>query len=144
MAGNLKDLANFCTGLANDLPVQINLLSKKVVLTIVSELAYVTPVDTSNALSNWQVSINEPILEEIPPYFPGKYGSTRTASAQKTVEEAAAVLVDKKPGQTVYIVNNAPYIDLLNMGKSSQADPMFVERAALLSTVTVGNFKLRT
>lgn len=143
MSGSLSDLAKFCTGLAKSLPVQINNLSKDVAITIVSDLTEVTPVDTSNALSNWQASLNNPETDEISPYYPGEKGSTQAQSAQAAVMVAENVLMDKKPGQTIYIANNAPYIDDLNHGSSPQQRAGFVERSILLGSLLVGKFKLK-
>ena len=57
--------------------------SKKAVdaaLAIVGDLLFETPVDTSRALSNWQVSLDAPINYSIQAYYMGDQGSTQVAS----------------------------------------------------------------
>lgn len=114
----------------------------KAALTIVGDLAYHTPVDTSKALSNWQVSLNAPVSGNIAPYFHGDKGSTQKASAGQTLEEAKRILESKQPGQPIYITNNLPYIKRLNDGYSKQAPSGFVERAILIARKVVEKFKV--
>lgn len=103
-----------------------------VTMAIVGDLVRVTPVDTSQALSNWQVSINAPVAAAIPPYVPGEAGSSRAASGAEAVQVARATLSRKQPGQSIYISNVLPYIVPLNNGSSRQQPAGFVERALLI------------
>lgn len=112
-------------------------------LAIVGDLAYKTPVDTSQALSNWQVTLDEPASAFISPHYPGEGGSTQRASAQETINRAKAVLANKKPGQKIYITNNAPYIKRLNDGYSGQQPAGFVERAVLIGRKMIAKFKIK-
>lgn len=111
--------------------------------TIVADLAYKTPVDTSQALSNWQVSIGSPVDSKIPPYYPGEGGSTRNASAQATIDAARNTLKSKRPGVTIFISNVLPYIRRLNDGYSKQAPAGFVERSVLIGRNVIKKAKLR-
>lgn len=101
-------------------------------LTIISSLAYSTPVDKSTAVSNWQVGLGAPVAMTIPAHFPGEHGSTFSASAAKTIEDAKLILAGKQPGVSIFISNPLPYIQVLNDGHSKQAPAGFVERAVLL------------
>lgn len=88
-----------------------------------------TPVDTSKALSNWQVGLGTAVDDQIGPIVPGEKGSTQGASSAAALAIAAAVLAVKKAGETIYISNALPYIRRLNdEGYSKQSDH-FVERA---------------
>ncbi|MCY1553030.1 hypothetical protein D9M68_894720 [compost metagenome] len=107
------------------------------------DLAYKTPVDTSNALSNWQLTLDSPATDEIKPYFPGHMGSTQRASAAQTVNEARSRLGAKKPGQPIYITNNVPYIEQLNNGSSKQAPAGFVERSILIGRKLIAKFRIK-
>jgi hypothetical protein len=101
-------------------------------LAIISYLAYNTPVDTSTALSNWQLFIGSyPVGIEIEAYYFGFGGTTQKVSAERTIKAAKEKLANKKPGETIYIVNFKPYIKRLNDGYSKQVAAGFVERAIL-------------
>ena len=67
-----------------------------------------TPVNTGNAKSNWNCSINTPDL-------------TCRGSADLDPGKASAAFAGAKPGDTLYITNTTPYILELEKGHSSQA-----------------------
>jgi hypothetical protein len=119
-----------------------NRLVSQVVGTIVGDLALNTPVDTSQAISNWRVGIGSPPSAKVPPHFPGKHGSTYALSSPETVKRALEALQSRKPGQTVYIANNLPYIRKLNEGSSTQQPKGFVERAIVIGRRQIRNAKL--
>ena len=127
----LQDLAKQMEAAANELPDKVNEVAKKVATGITEYLATETPVDTSRALSNWQVGLGGPVRYEIEPHFPGSNGYTASPSSKQTILEAVAELDKKKPGETVYISNNVDYIEELNLGKSKQADPGFATTVAI-------------
>jgi len=143
-------MARTLTDLANDLERRVGTLDKQasdaaveVALTIIGDLVFKTPVDTSKALSNWQVTLNEPVSDSIAPFYPGKGGSTQKASAQAALNAARAVLRGKKPGDKIYLSNVLPYIRRLNDGYSGQAPAGFVERAALLGRKQTKKVKIK-
>lgn len=142
MAGNLNDLATRLRQRAKDLPEKVNRLAVKVTTTIVNDLAHVTPVDTSQAISNWQVGIGEAPGGNISPHFPGRHGSTYGPSSQQTIEEALAILKGKRPGQVIYLSNGLLYITRLNEGSSAQAPAGFVERGVLLGRLVIAKTKV--
>lgn len=100
-------------------------------------LVYVTPVDTSEHLSNWQVFLNNPAPDALPPYFIGTMGSTRAASAREAINEALTELGFKKPGQKIFISNLGPAIVKLDQGWSSQFPGGFVPRAMVAFRVAI-------
>lgn len=136
----LKDLANDFDALALTLPAEVtNNVSVECVEIILVDLLQVTPVDTSKALSNWQVTLDTAATETIDAYYPGKQGSSAAVSREAALAAAKQVLQLKKPGQVVYITNCLPYIQRLNEGWSAQEPAGFVERATLLGRLFTEN-----
>lgn len=142
MAGDLRDLAKRMNKYADRLPENVNEVKKKVVRTVVNDLAHITPVDTSQAISNWQTNIGSAPQGELPPHYPGEGGSSYQASARETIDRAEKELAIVKPGQAVYLSNVLPYIKPLNDGSSRQAPAGFVERAILLGRKIASSAKL--
>lgn len=130
MAG-LAELERWC----NDLPVRIdraaNTLAKQVTQAIGSDAIDHTPVDTSEAESNWQASLNGPPTFPLPPIYEGERGSTAAQSAKAAKDHIKRTLAEKQPGEKVYLCNVAEHIVDLNNGTSKQEPAGFVERAEL-------------
>lgn len=143
MANDLHALANRLEKRAEQIKVEASNAAVSAAMTIVGDLAFTTPVDTSEAVSNWQVTLGSPTSSNIAPHFPGELGSTRNASAAETIAQAKATLSGKKPGQPIYITNNTPYISDLNNGTSRQQPAGFVERAVLLGRLQLAKFRKR-
>lgn len=143
MASDLLDLANRLEKKAEAIDKAASKTAVDAALAIVGDLAYVTPVDTSKALSNWIVTLDSPASEKIDPHFFGEKGSSQRASAAETLNRAKAVLQNKKPGQAIFITNNLPYIVRLNEGYSGQAPAGFVERAVLIGRKMFEKFKIK-
>lgn len=79
-----------------------------------------TPVDTGRARGNWDVSIGGSSKEPT---------DNIDQSGSNTIARGRAVAESRKPGQSVHIANNLPYIAKLNEGSSAQAPKLFVEQA---------------
>ncbi len=129
---NLREFASKMDSRADKIVLDAHLRAVVVATAILRELVYVTPADTSFALSNWQVGIGSPVNAELMPYYFGSKGSTRGASAQAAYAAGVAKLQSKKPGETIYISNLADYIRRLNEGSSRQAPAGFIERAIIV------------
>lgn len=142
MARNLLDLAESLEKKKAEIEKAASDAAIFTAITIVGDLAYKTPVDTSKALSSWIVTVGEPSDIVGSAYYPGEKGSTQKASAQATIAAAKAALATKKPGQPIYITNNQPYIKRLNDGYSGQQPAGFVQRAALLGRKVIQKYKL--
>lgn len=131
MARTLRDLGKDLKSRAD----QVNALGSRravaIAESIVTVLGTDTPVDTSEAISNWQVNIGLPVSSAIPPHMPGFAGSTYSYSRTATIAAAARALATKKPGQPIYISNLAPHIVELNNGSSKQAPAGFVQASVL-------------
>lgn len=110
---------------------------KETTLAMLHYLTERTPVDTSMAISNWQVRLGGPgrIIEA---HLSGEYGSTKSFSAQVSNNYGELVLRDLLPKDTVTLYNYVPYIEQLEAGKSVQAQG-FVKAAIIL-----GKNKLRS
>jgi hypothetical protein len=105
---------------------------KEVAVEIVNTLVDNTPVDTSQALSNWQLSIGGPIQSTRPAIAVGKFGSTRAISATATKAEGAGNVQGFVIGIPIHITNNLPYIQGLNDGTISRQPSGFVQKAMLV------------
>lgn len=143
MAKTLLDLAKRLEKKAEALEKSASDLAVKITLTIIGDLTFKTPVDTSKALSNWIVTLNRPTKRRIDAHFPGKQGSSQVQSSQQTFDLAKAILENKKPGQIIFITNNQPYIRRLNEGYSAQAPAGFVERSVLIGRKSLKKFKIK-
>lgn len=140
---DLLDLANRLERKAKAIDEAASKTAVDTALAIVGDLAYKTPVDTSQALSNWIVTLDSASTQKIAPHYPGVQGSSQRASAAETINAARSVLRNKKPGQPIFITNNLPYIRRLNDGYSGQAPAGFVERAVLIGRKMLAKFKIK-
>lgn len=128
--------------LAGDLPLEVNRLSIACAETVLFDLVKKTPVDTSNALSNWVISLGSLSGREIGPYFYGEKGSTYQQSYNYAYNIGKDELRMKKPNEPIFISNSVDYIVDLNNGKSQQEPAGFVHRAAILGKIEVNNWKM--
>jgi hypothetical protein len=142
MSRTLADLANDLKARADNLPKATTNARAKIAFAIIKNLIQVTPVDTSNALSNWQISLGQPAQNARGPYVPGYLGYTAAASQAQAIAAAQAMLEKVQPGQSIWISNLAPYIVDLNNGSSKQAPAGFVERAQLIGSKILREIKL--
>ena len=133
MARNLNDLANSLEKRASSYEKRASDVAVKVATELLNSLLWRTPVDTSTALSNWQVSFDAPVVSFIQAYVPGYLGYTAAASITEAFNVGKSTLALKKPGQTIYISNNTPYIRDLENGSSRQA-PHGILAGAMLVT----------
>lgn len=124
----LAELTKLCTVLPDQIVKAANQLVRDTVQTMANDLIDHTPVDTSEAESNWQASIGGPPPAPLPAIVAGTKGSTAVESAQEAKAHVARALVDKRPGEVVYLSNLAGYIEDLNAGSSSQEPAGFFER----------------
>lgn len=129
----LLDLAARLEAKAKDVPKLASNRAIAAAKVLVDTVVWRTPVDTSKALSNWQVTLTAPAYNTIPPHAPGYHGYTQFQSAQAAIAAVERVLSTKKPGQTIFISNNVHYIRKLNNGFSRQAPAGFVEASVLVA-----------
>lgn len=86
--------------------VKTNELAKKVAYQVLSDLTENTVVDTSKAVSNWQVSNKRPTRGDIQAHEVGSRGSTADASISATKFIGDEIINNKKSGEPLFIVNN--------------------------------------
>lgn len=128
----LAQFAQMMKQQAAALPSNVNKQVIKLAGSILQTLVLATPVDTGRARSEWQVSLGEPIEDEV--------GSIR--SPQQTIDDGKEVLKDRQPNGTIYIANNVPYIQRLNEGWSAQAPAGFIEKAINVSANAFKDIKV--
>lgn len=143
MARTLKDLAVSMRKRAEGLETLASEISKAGVDAMLEEMVAVTPVDITTTLSNWQVSLGAQPQLDIVAHSPGRFGSTRGASADKTLADGRAVLQQKTPGQPIFLSNLTPYIADLDRGTSKQFAGGFVPRALIVFRLAVQDAKKR-
>lgn len=126
-ASTLAELKLACRSAKTDMKQDVNELSKKVALLLSRRLIYETPVDTSQALSNWRVGLSYRVKGVIPAHVLGKKASTDDQSTALAIMAAYGEIQQKKYGQVVHLTNNLKYIVDLNNGKSGQAAAHFID-----------------
>ena len=138
----LYDLANRMDRIAGSLESEASRCAVGVAVAVHHNLTGVTPVDTSTALSNWDISLGGISGEFHEPYFMGSKGSTELASERAANAKALDDLKNKKPQESIFISNSTPYIKNLNNGSSKQEPAGFVYRAVLVGRLAVKKFKM--
>lgn len=138
----LLDLAIRMERAAERIPEIANEAKQEVAVAIQTDLARVTPVDTSKAVSNWVMSRDEPFAVELEPYYEGEQGSTFDQSSQAVIAQGLKVAKTAVPGESLFISNNADYIRDLNDGSSDQAPVGFVQRSVIIGRKVLKNFKV--
>lgn len=118
-----------------------NEAKKHVATEIVRYLVNITPVDTSQALSNWQASAGALVVFPVRAYVLGSGGSTQGASADKALAEAKEIIATAKPGEPIYLSNVLPYIRRLDDGSSTQHPGGFVKASVIVGRASLGTFK---
>lgn len=134
---DLRTFSKTMTLIGRNVSTNADVLVRKVALAVDSTVVLATPVDTGQARSNWQVSLDQPIQTTIPPYDPGTKGSSGQNNADAAINQGKQVVGAYKGGVDICIANNLDYIDELNNGKSAQAPAGFVEEAVLAGVAMV-------
>ena len=141
--GDLLSLAERIDKLDEQFSGHGNDLKKKAAVEVLDHLTAATPVDTSNAVSNWQVGVNQKIGSSIKPYFPGILGSTAAQSSQMAFEVGKRKIEQSKPGEVIYLSNLVDYIKKLNAGTSKQAPAGFVEASVAIARNQLKSVKFK-
>lgn len=130
--GSLKTLSKSMRKRAARLPTFASDVAEAGARAVLKEWLDVMPVDTSEAISNTRIGLDARPTGSLEPFFLGRKGSTRSASAAKALDNGTEILGTKKPGQTIYISNTAPHIGDLDRGSSTQFAGGFVPRALIV------------
>lgn len=148
----LTDLAVLMDGLGARVSDFGNQVKKDVATTVLTDLVQVTPIDTGEAVSNWQVTLDSPAQSILPAFAPAPKGrmvkgtwehkadpvATAQGNVPPTIDAGNNTIQGAQPGQPIFITNNAEQIVPLNEGSSVQAPSGFVDRALILGADTVG------
>lgn len=143
MARDLLALSRRIQRIRKAIPKEANRIKTEVAEKVATDLIRVTPVDVSEALSNWQVSVNAPPRFPLPAIYPGQKGDTESASEGAAIEHAKRVLLDSLPGERLYVSNVVEHIVPLNNGTSTQEPAGFVERAVVMGRVVLRKARLK-
>lgn len=142
MAKDLFELADKIENYTDRVEKSASDCAKNAAIAIITNLAQNTPVDTTQALSSWIVTLDSASSLRNPPHVFGRHGSTKSESAKIMIDLGIKALQPKMPNQDIYIVNNQHYVVYLNQGTSIQQPAGFVERATLVGTQILRNFKV--
>jgi hypothetical protein len=126
-ATTLSELSAACKLAARQLAPTVNKVKQATAKSLLLELIYTTPVDTSQARSNWLAGKGTPSYTFIPAHVVGFAGITAGQSSAIAYANGVSIINTVKPRETIYITNSAPYIEELNAGKSRQAGTNYVE-----------------
>lgn len=133
---NLSSLARRMRSLKREIADYRIRVKREVTLEMLHYLTNITPVDTSLAISNWQVRFGGDgrIIEA---HLEGEYGSTKSFSSQVANNFGELVLRELRPESVVTLYNYTPYIEQLDAGKSAQAQD-FVKGAIMRGRAKIG------
>lgn len=140
MANDLAFLATRMQAIANTVERNAVTVVKEVAKAIAPVLVYATPVDTSRARVNWQAGIGTIPSDVLFPQ-PSKPPSA-DYGGQVAVAAIIATANQYAGGSYLAIANNAPYIQRLNRGWSSQAPSAFVQKAVVVGIMRIRGFKV--
>lgn len=87
-----------------------------------------TRVDTGAARSNWVASMGVPFAGVLPPYNPGRKGSTAGNNAAAALAQGQSIIRNYRNGDALYIVNNIHYIVKLNSGSATNTPDLMFEK----------------
>ena len=125
-------------------------LVRRTARAVLKKLVYGTPVDKGVARSNWRVSIGAQTYAKIPAYAPGRHlGIAERANANATIEVGFRKIDELRPGRgnplgsSLYITNNAPYIERLEAGYSPQ-NRGWVNDSVSVAREVISNFRIFT
>jgi len=151
----LRQLSSRLEKIGDEIEEGATRLTKEIVIGIVNRVAELTPVDTGQARSNWQVGLGAPVsgfrkpFSPIPSRWRRPYPAGGSRSERRNLlgvtSAATGVMGRYKAGDSVYITNNLPYIGRLNQGYSRQSPAGFIRvgiSAGLRLGIKNARFKL--
>ena len=113
MARNPRDFEAALRRLAErEIPAAVAEASRGLALAVLEGVVARTPVESGRARANWQASPGRPptgVLDET------------DMDGRSTVARCRAAIARARPFETIWIVNNLPYVEDLEQGSSRQA-----------------------
>lgn len=140
---DLRTLARRMAKLEKTLALEANRIAKTVATEMLKELVLGTPVDTSQALSNWQVGLGAGNYTTRLPFYFGSRGSTYGQSSAQAISVGMAQIKKKAPGQPLHLTNALDYIEALDDGTISRQPGGFVAKAMVAGKYTILNARLK-
>ena len=139
---SLRGLQNDLLELNDRIFRETKFRTEQFAINFVDFLVDESPVDTSNLISNYQVSVGTPASDVVLPHVPGFAGSTRNASGTITRLEAQFELAGRRVGQTIFVTNNVDYLEALN-SNTQRSDNGFLERSFEMAIVKTESMPFR-
>lgn len=142
-AHDLHHFARRAHYIAKAIETNVNEVKKDAAKEVHQLVDRYTPVDVGTARSNWIARLGHPFRfvykayaplpsKFRPPYGPNP-GRAETGNLNAAISQGKGVINRAKPGQSIYITNNLPYIARLNDGYSKQSPAGFVQTAVTVS-----------
>ena len=100
---------------SNKAEARMSATVRSAALEALTRTVMLTPVDKGPARGNWQVSLDGPITAAI---------DRKDKPGDVTIDAGSAVIDGYGSGQTIFVVNNLPYIRRLETGHSQQGKHM--------------------
>lgn len=125
---NERNIEIFSLGLAEALEAaqeNAEQVFRSAAFDLFSKIIQRTPVDTGRARANWQLTIRSPDLKKVGRGRKRKATKAKLLSDKRKAEIVALdrLYEDWKPGYSVWITNNLPYINRLETGTWSDQAP---------------------
>lgn len=140
---DLRQFSQRMFGLANKIEKNANEKVKDAAKAFLTTVVEMTPVDTGQAVSSWKVGLNyKPRGTRV--FAEGTDGSTASANRSAVLALELPKIAARVTGQTISVVNTAPYIQRLNNGTSRKAPAGFIDTAYLNATLAIRKRKLLT
>ena len=113
MANDFRTFNLQLDGFARKVGVAAGTVQKRVAFDLFGRIVRRTPVDTGRARGSWTIAVNQADRAVLPPAPP----------RHKYPRPHVPVGITVKPGDTIWISNNLPYITALEDGHSKQTPP---------------------
>lgn len=115
---------------AGQLESGVKRTKEQAMMAVAAAVIGATPADTGQARSNWTPGVRRPNRSTRPPYSPGsKLGLSETGNASAALSRVRATISKSGAADDLWLSNNLDYIGDLNLGKSKQAPPRYVQKA---------------
>jgi hypothetical protein len=129
MANDFRTFGLQLDDFARKVGVSGTTVAKRVGFDVFGRIVRKTPVDTGRARASWNISVNQADRSLANVQTTVKPGTTITKTLQRRSVKAAVTALQNqtlgtfqmKPGDTIWISNNLPYIVKLEEGHSKQA-----------------------
>lgn len=127
------------TKMVRDLVEAVKIIAQDGLSSIVDN----TPVDTTRAVSNWQVSTLAAATDIREPVVPGSVKGSGAGTARTSVkEEGIGNMGSFQADGVIYIANNVPYIKVLEYGGPKNAPSGMVAKGLQAMSIRAKTLKI--